>query len=274
MTTTATKLTTVIHVYRFDLKVSTEAKAWNEVQRKLKKTHSHCMESHGGALHYRPELSGQTVELESKHLFDNQWNSTAGRIFDWALDYKPYRNPNIKQGYWIEQTPEMSEVRNNTAKCGYCGHQEPAGLNEFCPECLGSQYLKAEDLKLTRMLKVSKQFGTERKELTDSELAERMPLYIEAQTVGRTERDKRAIAKERLDIVKEFEEKTQAATTKRDGMLWLMDNGLRTDNVIYYSHTDTFCFGWRTPLSGELLNRVLDIISEFPFKYEIKKSQN
>mgnify|MGYP000721086373 CR=1 FL=1 len=60
------------------------------------------------------------------------------------------------------------------------------------------------------------------------------------------------------------------AKAEHDGMIWLMDHGISIDNVIYYNHTGKFSFGWRTPLAKDVVSRILDVISEFPFAYEIK----
>lgn len=51
---------------------------------------------------------------------------------------------------------------------------------------------------------------------------------------------------------------------------WLLDHGISIENVIYYSHTDTFCFGWRDKCGAEFVGQVLEVISEFPYPYEIK----
>jgi hypothetical protein len=278
MTTT---LKTTVHTYRFDTRNATERDAWQTLRNSLRQTHPHCMESHGGALHYQPALDGIDVELEPACLFDNQWNtapigdSTKGlRLFDWALDYHPHGNAAIKQGHYLDQTPEMREIRRNTHKCGYCGAMEPAAKGYvFCPHCIGSEYLKPEDLKLTRMRPVD-ECGPSGKfaDLTDAERAHLMPQYLDAQLHGNTERDKRRIAKARADVLDKYAKATSNATTERDGMLWLMDNGIRTDNVIYYTHTGRFGFGWRTPYSGELLSILLDKISEFPFEYDITRA--
>jgi len=59
-------------------------------------------------------LSDTEIELETDHLFDNQWNtgpvvtSKQGlRVFDWAEPIYP--NSSIKEGQWLEQTDEMRE---------------------------------------------------------------------------------------------------------------------------------------------------------------------
>ena len=51
--------------------------------------------------------------------------------------------------------------------------------------------------------------------------------------------------------------------------MWLMDHGAGAaliDNCIYYSHTNLFNFGWRTPIAAEML---ADVLVGFPFAYEI-----
>jgi hypothetical protein len=91
-----------------------------------------------------------------------------------------------------------------------------------------------------------------------------------AQLHGSTERGKERIAKERADLETEYRKEKAAAKTKHDGFLWLMDHGINTENCIYYSHTDRFSFGWRNPVDKEMESAILDVISEFPFAYEIK----
>lgn len=276
---------TVIHAYRFDVKVPAEKAAYQELRAKLKDG-PHLMESWGGASHYAfvADIDGQEIELETECLFDNQWNTApiAGhsenglRVFDWAQDAAVLIPANIKQGHYLEQTDEMREVRRNTDKCGYCGKQEPAAKGYvFCPHCIGSQFLTVKDLPMTRMRPVCDS-GPRRKEsapLTEAEKAYLLPLYREAQLHGNTERDKARIAKERKDIAAKFEKAVRVATEERDGYTWLMDHGIRTDNVIYYSHTETFSFGWRTPIDAELETELLGELEGFPFAYEIKRAQ-
>lgn len=64
--------------------------------------------------------------------------------------------------------------------------------------------------------------------------------------------------------------KVRALERERDGVTWWMARDVSTENLIYYSHTDTFTFGWRHPVGPELLSRLLDLVSEFPYPYAIK----
>lgn len=102
--------------------------------------------------------------------------------------------------------------------------------------------------------------------------------YMVEESEARANRDKYTPAEvvtkrrqnQRQAIIDQAAKKIREETTERDGKLWLFDHGLDIENVIYYSHRDIFTFGWREPVSDEEANKILDIISEFPFEYEIK----
>ena len=52
---------------------------------------------------------------------------------------------------------------------------------------------------------------------------------------------------------------------------WLVEKDIDFNNVIFYTHTNTFCFGWRDPLNDkqkEVLNKKL---KNFPYNWEFKK---
>lgn len=219
-------------------------------------------------------LVTRDVELDTEYLLSDQWNTApcfdsenGYRIYEWAE--VTYPNRSIRVGYFLSITPEMREMQRNRYQCGYCGKQEPAQKGYvFCPHCLGSVNLTQKDLYLTRMQSVLQPF--DRKPLTDAELAHLLPLFKEAQLHGNTERDKARIAKQRASIARDYEKSIAEATAKRDGFTWLLDHGLKIDNVIYYPHTEKFCFGWRTPIDESFKSEILEVISEFPFMYEMK----
>ena len=93
-----------------------------------------------------------------------------------------------------------------------------------------------------------------------------MPRYMEAQTKLREQQE----AKLRADVEAEFHKSMELATIKRDGMIWILDVGIPTENLIFYPYTKTFCFGWRNPVSKEVRDELDEKLKEFPFKYEIK----
>jgi hypothetical protein len=279
---------TTIHAYSFDLKIPAQKAEWESLRAILSSEgFPRCFESLGD--HYAPfaALDGIALELETRHLFDDQWNTAAlpsaqkkewaengVRVFDWSLDAlfdaNGRKRTDIKRGHYLVQTPEMRALRENTNACGYCGKQEPAAKGYvFCPHCLDSEYLKVDNLPLTRMLPVS-QGRNGRESLTEAERAHLMPLYIKAQTQGSTERGRARIAKRRADIAAKFKKESANARAEHDGNLWLMDHGI-TAEPIFYSHTGRFCFGWREPLAAESVSALLELMgAEFPFPYDIK----
>lgn len=273
---------TTYHAYSFDIRKPADAKAWSELRARLMETHPHRMKSHDGgrSSFYHPELDSVEVELETSSLFDNQWNTAplpghdkGLRVFDWAQDYilNATTGSSIKRGHYLDQTPEMREARRNTNKCGYCGKQEPAAKGYvFCPHCIDSEYLTEAQLPLTRMVPV-RDTNKPRAELTDAERAHLLPLFKDAQIHGSTERGKARIERRRRDIEAKYSSAIVNATAERDGARWLIDRAPQMlDNWIYYSHTGRHCFGWRKPLDNGPLSALLDIISEFPFAYDIK----
>jgi hypothetical protein len=269
---------TKLHNYKFDLSTEEGRTGWLKLKTKLEAKGLKVFESCGGGSHYNSKLgTTKTVELEVTQLFDNQWNTApikgvsdnGLRVFDWALDYMPQgMNQNLKRGHWLEQTTEMQAVRDNTTACGYCGKQEPAQKGYvFCPHCIDSEYLEKGQLHLTRMKLVSDKSG--RAELTEAESSHLIPLYVAAQSGATSIRAKARITKKRQDLKRDYDKAIRIAETEFRGFSWLMDNGLNIDNVIYYSHTDCFNFGWRKPVDAEVVSAILEVISEFPFQYEI-----
>lgn len=268
---------TKLHTFCFDLREPDQKAAWAAFQADRKagpKCFGPVLSNVFYAYH---SLDGQEIELETKHLFDNQWNTpgpNGRRVFDYALcshsagarvdanNAQSY----IRRGHWLEQTDEMREIRRNTNRCGYCGHQEAAARGAvFCPKCLGSAFLKESDLHMLRMLPVDD--TSERGKLTEAERAHLLPLYVEAQIHALGGRQEAA----RIRIAEKYAKLTAAARQERDGMLWLLDRGVPLDNVIYYSHSGKFCFGWRGDgVSPAVRDSILEFISEFPAPYIIK----
>lgn len=262
---------TILHVFHFDIRESADKQAWCELKAKLKKG-PRC---HGPVLSdvYSKfkDYDGQTVDLETKHLFNNQWNMEQGnlRVFDFALETLPYA-PAIRRGHYLEQTAEMREIRRNTHRCPYCGKQEPAAAGSvFCSKCLGSVYLKLEDLLkgATRMRPIDSERGWI--PLSSAEQDHLLPLYKAARTAATNTQ----IAEFLKKTKEQARKKISRAYCERRGYERLIELGLGVlamENVIYYEHTGRFGFGWRQPLSAIELSTVLDVISEFSFPYDIK----
>lgn len=270
---------TVAHAYQFNTNKADELAAFKALHAKLSAMGLKCFESHGGALHIATgrKIDGLTIELETAHVFDNQWNTApidgvtdkGLRVMDWAQDFRPSNSLTLKQGYWLEPTPEMAEVRRNTYACGYCGKQEPAAKGDvFCPHCIGSEHLDRATLHLTRMRPVASK--ADRAELTEAEAEHLVPIWTKAKIHGHTARDKAARAKERADLDARYLKSKADAETEYRGFTWLLDHGVRKSMAIFYTHTGRFGFGWSRPVPAEVLAELLEIISEFPFPYDIK----
>lgn len=222
----------------------------------------------------------ETVELDPICLFNNQWNEAGKngrRLFDWYEEIYP--NKYIKAGYWLEITPEMQEIRDNTLTCGYCGRY--AKVNEphkwYCEHCLGSEYLKEKDLKLVKLFVVSQDHRDRNYNLSESELAELVPVWKEAQGLGQIQREVMQLAKNRQRIAelvptaqKKGAELLDNARIETEALTWLMDHEINIiDNVIFYSHTKKFNFGWRNTLNEEERIKLVAQLKGFPFDYEI-----
>ncbi len=266
---------TILHAYHYNIANTTDRDAYEALCDRMREQGTQVFRALSPDSYYLPKLAGD-IELETKHLFSDQWNTPTHRVFDWAENIVP--NKDIRQGHYLDQTEEMRAIRDNTATCGYCGHQEPVGQNQFCPKCIGSEYLKPTELHLLRMLPVSAGSFPTRAPLSAEESRKLTPRYELAQGLGKRARDTAQLSKRRqriANLVREAEKKGTAlvrnAEVEADAFTWLMDHHYRDiDNVIYYPHTQKFGFGWRTPLTDAEVSALLDIITEFPYLYEIK----
>lgn len=208
------------------------------------------------------------VHIEPEHLFADQWSTEEGwRIWRWAEVQWP--NPNIVEGYYLTQTAELDALLQKTLKCGYCGAQHSTG--QFCDKCLGSRYLKEDDLPLVRLVPVA-DTDKKRKPLSEGELEVLMPLYTQAQTVGTSERNKALVKQASKRLEKEYKEAIFKAEQEFLSGKWIIENcASLLRNHIYYSHTNTHCFGWTSGgLSTTQADFLLGIIADFPGKWEIK----
>jgi hypothetical protein len=220
-----------------------------------------------------------TIELDPTFLFSNQWNTTPdspthpnARVFDWYEEFEPCGNKKIKSGHWLEITDEMRAIRQTTLVCGYCGKHYPNGQPGFCTACLDSPYLKETELHLLRLLPVALKFPT-REPLTDSERTDLLPRYIERQTTGNESRALKAKESTRRRVIEKYTKEKQAVENEYKGFMWLMDHNVNVDNVIFYSHTGKFSFGWRQSLEPSVKSKLLDLLCEFPFEYEFAKQR-
>jgi|GEM_PF-4601520 len=235
---------TKLIAYRFDISDENQAAAYRGLVAELKSQGLKCFNVFGDCRNDHKTETGE-IELDTKCVFINQWNTSENsptnknqRVFDWYEGIYP--NKQLKAGHYLKQTAEMKKIRHVTFKCNYCGHQEITPGSAFHHGCLGSAYLERENLHLLRFTSID---DTKKiKPLTDEEAADLVPLYIEHQTKRlRAENEKK-----RADLIREAEKKNETVETEKNGYLWLIDHDFNLDNVIFYSHSRSFCFGWRS----------------------------
>lgn len=270
-------LDTTIHSYVLDTSKLDQAKEYNYMCKKLQA--QGLKKSKTLAFQYKVpwmQIKSESFpcRLETKWLFDNQWNASEPnfRLWDWDEKISDYAQ-HLKIGYYIEQTPAMIEIRKTVLKCRYCGaHYRVA--QSFCNACLGNEYLTIDNLHLLRLTPIC-DLGKPIQPLEGDELETLKVAFHAAQIHGTTKRDKKRIHETRQKVVREFATEIHAATTKHDGFLWFLDRGLNTANLIYYPHKNQFSLGWRNPItSPELLAYWRDQTKDFPFPLEIKTSKN
>jgi len=288
--------------YTFNLSDKKDKAAWETLRKQLREgcpeygpAHHGLMESWNGSgtSHcFALSLSGmqepKEVWLETNFLFSNQWNTTTDspnypnfRVFDWALDATGGNMlpKTIKRGHFLVITPEMSLIRNATYECGYCGHKYPkhdTNTQEFCNHCLASEYLKQEDLRLLRLRPVSAGFKYRSPELTQDEHDRLLPAYIEAQTGpkaqaigGKMYPAEEALKMELAEVYSKADTALHNAVTERDGMLWLLNRGINTKNVMFYPRTGRFCLGWLYPVDPVTLPAWRAKLEGFPFPLDL-----
>jgi len=259
--------------YCFDLDNHTESQAWKEL--KAERAQVGVVMFQTMSDRYDSPRVTREVELETTHIFSNQWNTTEEsgnlRVFDWH--HEIVQNRRIKMGHYLEMTPEMIHIREVTFKCGYCGKQYHGANNagKFCSACLDSVHLKIENLHLLRVVNLSNSYEN-RPELTDEESSILRADYITRQTRGNTSRANIARRKARADILKDYQNATKTAKIEKDGMIWLWNHGANLENVIFYPHTSQFCIGWRNPLDPDTRAAWDELMRDFPFTWEFKKN--
>ncbi len=220
--------------------------------RKLGLDEFDAIRSYGVSVNWR-EWDGREVELDTKHLFRDQWNTVAGcipengyRLFDWR-HYRDYDGSLTYRGYWLEQTNEMKAIRRETVQCGYCGRQyTDRRPGEWCTACLGSEYLKESELALLCLVPVCHERHVYMQHYPAHPDDDFVARYREVQRVARRQRAQ----KRREATLANPRRKIECVEREYGIVQWLIDHHVPCDNVIYYDHSDCLVFGWRHPVSA------------------------
>ena len=146
-------LKTKLHYYRFDISQLDQKKEYLKLKNLLESKGYKLFDSIGPDDYewYKKIiflLNNETIELETNYIFNNQWNTTpilnisehGIRVMDWAEAIYPNRK--IKEGYYLEMTSEMTNIRKVMTRCHYCGKMQyrKEGV-EKCEHCEKEGYL-------------------------------------------------------------------------------------------------------------------------------------
>lgn len=274
--------------YRFNLDNDKELQPYEEVRAKAGKDWE-CFDAHAApaydqkARKHREGLQklieSGSVTIETKCLFKNQFNTVGTeersgyRVFGWYEYIFP--NGKIKEGYYLVKSDELSAALDAQRICGHCGYRTEDEI-DFCPSCLGSKYLKEEKLHLTQMLPVSRS-NEKRPKLSGKTLAKRSDAFREAQA-EQAEKDRAQQAERRLTLAQKLEDEFQPAVDsyaaelrkKTDAKIYVLRQGYDLDNLIYYSHTGRFCWGWRNSIPEEAAEELKVKLKDFPGLLDFK----
>jgi hypothetical protein len=249
------------------------------IHARLKKTNGTCFNTWGGRPHYfyAPD-EGLEVWLETNQLFSDQWNTSddspnlaGSRVFDWAQDALD-ANAGLWKGHYLEVTDDMRRIRDETLECGYCGKYEPLSSGKkFCDKCLGSAYLKLDNLHLLRLKPVS--FGRlgHRDSLTDRERPAVESAWKLAQLRRLSNVDPESNSKTLKEAMEKSAKEMDTAEIRTGGFRLLDKLGVDLRLVIFFDHLNQFCFGWDQPFPKHLADHLGEMLKAvFPYDYQIK----
>lgn len=100
---------TKLNKYRFDISQPDQNTEYKKLSKELKANGYKLHDSISGIKHNYFDLLPTEILIDTSYVFDNQWNSNAGRVFDWKEEVYP--NKKIKQGYWLELTKDHAKAR-------------------------------------------------------------------------------------------------------------------------------------------------------------------
>ena len=211
-----------------------------------------------------------TVELDNEFLFSNQFNTFSGyRLFDYAV------HDSMKKGYFLDLDSKMrlDEMRSARYACGYCGKQYVAtdaeSESHWCHNCLGSRYLREDELWLTELFPVLK-YGINDREnrmKNHSKVPQSIiDIYRRKQRESLIKR-KRLFIQKQHEKIKEIEHETEVLTD-------VYNRGIDPTDVdaVYYKHSHKLSFNsFQKGISDEDVAKIKQKMEGFDkCKWEIK----
>lgn len=204
----------------------------------------------------------ETLTLDEEILFSNQINTEKHRIFDYCVTY--FLSKSMFFGHWIfkDDLEKVNELRRNRYVCGFCNFQTevPQEHEYFCPKCLGSEFLREEDLYLTRLVSLSEERNKDEK-IPENILS----LYNIKQNYRLQVEKERAL----LQIDKDIKELRK----KKNIISSIYDLGIdyRSSSLIYYGHKDTLSLRYPNGLKGSEKKQLKEKLKDFTLcKVEIE----
>ena len=201
-------------------------------------------------------------QVDTKYIFDDQFNTLCNkRICE--RDYFIIPSKGFK---------DLTELRANIYKCAYCGKQyskQEAEKIEFCTACRGSEHLDSEYYKLLKLKAISDKSGYKNIDI---------PSYVigdirEQQSATNKRLILQNIENAKQRIVNKIKESEREITV----LTYLLDNEYLNslyDLYIYYNHTNTLSFKWKSEkITPDLKELILDnkskIESDLNLKVEV-----
>ena len=211
----------------------------------------------------RPPEGWHTLDLS--HVFSNQYNTDKFRVFELhdPLTVGP-RGSCVPTcyGYYIEQGIDaIRAYQSKLSVCGYCGVQYHNTKEKYCLKCVGSEYLTEKDYSLLVLRNIRA------KNCPTVKLPpEMIQLINDEQKKSRTAK----LIKQKAEKLRRLEQDIADAETEHKAFKWLIDRDMDFENVIYYSHTKQFCFGWRNPIGSTDAISLKKKLKGFPYTFDVK----
>ena len=234
-------------------------------------------------------LSNQAPYFSITGNFKDKHSDMGGCIHSEIAEHFPQLAPYIRWHLTSTNGP-MHYLANAMYHAGFCLGMESSRNLEYLASTIVYGAVEGDadtdltaldgpqlkDWLITRFPALMQQFKVDMNTLFGAEVVTEVaaePYPYDVARISTPESREALRLKKRQGLIDTAAKKAQQEQTELNGKLWLMDRGLNVDNVIYYNHRDIFTFGWRDVVTDMEKGAILDVISEFPFEYEIKTAQ-